>query len=261
MRHEVFPDVNASSLVSVLFAKEAREILASQRGQLWLVTLAGVLSVVSLLFVANTELSLLDNAQVVYDMMGLILALGSLLAMVSGVDAIGGERERGSLVPLLLSPLSRNGIIVGKLGAPLAAWAAMLVLSLPYLWAVGSSGQNLVPAAVSLVVLGTPVVLAFGFLGLTLGAWLAAQRTALAVSLMLLVVSASPLLLGPSLRQSAIGGMFDAINPISGALKAFDAVVIDSQSLWQQGHHALPVIGFLILSLVLASTTMRALSR
>lgn len=261
MRHEVIPAVRTQAPVTVLFIKEAREILASQRGQAWLLTLAGVLSVVSLLFVANTELSLLDNAQVVYDMMGLIVALGALLAMVSGVDAIAGERERGSLVPLLLSPLSRNGIVLGKLGAPLAAWLAMLALSLPYLWAVGSSGQNLVPAATSLILLGTPVVLAFGFLGLALGAWLGPPRTALSVSLLLLVVSASPLLLGPSLRQSSIGRMFDAVNPFSGALNAFDAIVIDSQSLLQQGLHALPVVGFLVLALALASTSVRALSR
>lgn len=245
----------------ILFAKEAREILINPRGRLWLVLLTGVLSVFSLLFVANTELSLLDNAQVVYDMMGLVTALGALLAILSGVDSIAGERERGSLVPLLLAPVSRNGIVAGKLGAPLTAWAVMVVLALPYLWAVGSTGQNLVSGAVSLLVLGTPVVLSFGFLGFALGARLGSSRTALSVSLILLVLSASPLLLGPSLRQSAIGRLFDAVNPFSGALNAYDAVVIDSQSLLAQGYHALPVVIFLGLSLWLAITSVRALAR
>ena len=245
----------------VLFAKEAREILINPRGRVWLVLLTGVLSVFSLLFVANTELSLLDNAQVVYDMMGLVTALGALLAILSGVDSIAGERERGSLVPLLLAPVSRNGIVAGKLGAPLAAWAVMVVLALPYLWAVGSTGQNLVSGAVSLLVLGTPVVLGFGFLGFALGARFGSPRTALSVSLILLVLSASPLLLGPSLRQSAIGRLFDAVNPFSGALNAYDAIVIDSQSLLVQGYHALPVVIFLGLSLWLAITSARALAR
>lgn len=255
------PRMSGPSPSAVIFAKEAREVLVNPRGRLWLLLLTGILSVFSLLFVANTELSLLDNAQVVYDMMALITALGSLLALLSGVDAIAGERERGSLVPLLLAPVSRNGIVLGKLGAPLAAWAAMLILAMPYLWAVGSSGQNLVSGAIALIVLGTPVVLGFGFLGLALGAWLGSPRTALSVSLIVLVLSASPLLLGPSLRQSVIGRMFDAVNPFSGAINAYDAVVIDSQSLLTQGMHVLPVFVFLALSLWLASTSVRALQR
>lgn len=249
------------SAAQVIFAKEAGEILVSSRGRLWLLLLTGVLSAFALLFVANTELSLLDNAQVVYDMMGLITALGALLALLAGVDAIAGERERGSLVPLLLAPISRGGLVAGKLGAPLAAWAAMLVLALPYLWAVGSTGQNLFTGGLALVLLGTPVVLGFGFLGLALGASLQSQRTALSVSLIALTLSASPVLLGPSLRQSTIGRVFDAVNPFSGAMNAYDAVVIDSQSLLSQGLHALPVITFLILTLWLARTSVKAISR
>ena len=38
----------------------------------------------------------------------------------------------------------------------------------------------------------------------------------------------------PSLRQSAVGRAFDAIDPFAAALNTFDAVVIDSQSLLTQ---------------------------
>lgn len=245
----------------VLFLKEAGEVLVSPRGRLWLLLLTSVLSVFALLFVANTELSLLDNAQAVYDMLAVITALGALLAILSGVDAIAGERERGSLVPLLLTPISRDGIVAGKLGAPIAAWGAMLMLSLPYLWAVGSTGQNLIPSIAALILFGSPLVLSFGFLALAIGARLGSTRSALSVSLILLVLSASPLLLGPSLRQSAIGRIFDALNPFSGAVNAFDAIVIDSQGLATQGLHALPVAVFLVVSLVFAVASVRSLSR
>lgn len=248
------------SPASVLFAKEAQEILVNPRGRLWLLMLTGVLSVFSLLFVGNTELSLLDNAQVVYDMLGVITALGALLAVLSGVDAIAGERERGSLMPLLLTPISRQGLVAGKLGAPVAAWGAMLILSLPYLWAVGSTGQNLGPAVLSLILLGTPLVLGFGFLAMALGSWLGSTRSALSISLILLVLSASPLLLGPRLRQSAMGRVFDGLNPFSGAMNAYDAVNIDSQSLLSQGLHVLPIAVFLVLSLWLATAGVRAVT-
>lgn len=251
----------AHSPVRLIAAKEASELLASTRGLSWLAMLTAVLSAFSLLFVANTELSLLDNAQVVYDMLGVVTVLGALLAVVAGADAIAGERERGSLMPLLLAPVSRRQLLLGKLGGPLAAWATMLVLAGPYLWAVGSSGQNLVSGGVILALLGTPVVLGFGFAALGLGARLGSSRTALSLCLTGLVLSASPLLLGPSLRQSVIGRVFDAVNPISGALNAYDAVVIDSQSILAQGAHALPVVAWLVLTLWFAIRSVDALSR
>ena len=250
-----------SNIVLLIATKEAVELLASPRGLAWLAMLTAVLSAFSLLFVANTELSLLDNAQVVYEMLGVVTVLGALLGVVAGADAIAGERERGSLMPLLLAPISRPQLLWGKLGGPIAAWITMLVLAGPYLWAVGSSGQNLFSGGLILALFGTPVVLGFGFAALGLGARLGSSRTALSLCLTGLVLSASPLLLGPSLRQSVIGRVFDAVNPLSGALNAYDAVVIDSQSILAQGVHALPVFAWLVLTLWFAIRSVRSLSR
>ena len=214
--------------------KESGELLKSGRGLAWLLALSVILSVLSLLLVSNTELSLLDNAQVVYMMMGTITALGALLAVVLGSDAIAGERERGSLAPLLLAPLSIDEIVFGKIGGQVLAWAVTFVLALPYVWAVGSSGQNLAQAVGYLALFGTPVVLGFGFYALGLSARFGTVRGALISSLITLMLLASPLLLGPSLRQSAVGRAFDAVNPFSAAVNSFDSAVIDSQPLAMQ---------------------------
>jgi ABC-type transport system involved in multi-copper enzyme maturation permease subunit len=106
--------------------KESGELLLSKRGLLWLLLVSIVLSAFALLLISNTELGLLDNAQVVYDMIGLVISVGALLTLVVGADAIGGEQERGSLIPLLLTPLPRSALMLGKLGGQLVTWAAML---------------------------------------------------------------------------------------------------------------------------------------
>jgi len=160
--------MNATFLIA---RKEAGELLLNLRGLTWLITVSVCLSAFGLLLVSNTELSLLDNAQVVYDMTGIVTALSGLLALVVGTDTIAGERERGSLVPLLLTPAPRNGILFGKLGGVAIAWTIMYFLSLPYLWAVGSTGQNMLDGMLVLAILGTPVVLGFGFFGLVLGGY------------------------------------------------------------------------------------------
>jgi len=241
------------SAIGSIARKEGGDLLLSPRGLAWLLTMAIVLSVFGLLLVGNTELSLLDNAQVVYDMGGIVTALGALLAVVVGTDAVAGERERGTLVSLLLTPASRNSILLGKLGGQAIAWGVMYAIALPYFWAVGSTGQNLADGAVSVALFGTPVVLGFGFLAMGLGARLESARSSLLCGLIALLLSASPLLLGPSLRQSAIGRAFDAVNPFSGALNAYDAVIIDSQSILAQLPHFAVTLVWLALTLWFAA--------
>ena len=106
-------------------------------------------------------------------------ALAALLAVVVGNDTIAGERDRGSLVPLLVAPYLRDALLFGKLGGIAIAWGVFLLLALPYLWAVGSTVQNLLAAIVSLTLLGTPMVVGFGLLAMDLGARLASSRGSL----------------------------------------------------------------------------------
>ncbi|MCW5698632.1 MAG: ABC transporter permease subunit [Rhodospirillales bacterium] len=246
---------------SLIARKESGELLLSLRGLAWLMAVAVSLSLFGLLLVSNTELSLLDNAQVVYDMVGIVTALGGLLSLVVGIDAVAGERERGSLVPLLLTPVSRDAILAGKLGGVAIAWAVMYVLALPYLWAVGSTGQNLIQGMLVLAVVGSPVVLGFGFFGMILGSRLTSARAGLFTGLITLIASASPLLLGPSLRQSAIGRAFDAVNPFSAAVNAYDAVIIDSQTIASQWPHIAVAAVWIGLLLWLARSAFRRIAR
>ena len=150
--------------------KESAQMLRSQRGLTGLLAFSGLLSAFSLLLVSNTELSLLDNAQTVYMMSGTVLAAGALLAAILGSDAYAGEKERGTLVPLLCAPIDPNALLAGKGLGMLSGWCIIYALAIPYLWAVGASGQNLGAALFYLALFGTPVVLGFGLLAMALSA-------------------------------------------------------------------------------------------
>jgi ABC-type transport system involved in multi-copper enzyme maturation permease subunit len=217
--------MNATALIA---KKERSALLQNQRGLAWLLAYAGILSAFALLLISNRELSLLDNAQVVYMMAGTVTAAGALIAVVMGADAYAGERERGTLVPLLTAPVSAAELLNGKAIGLAGAWGIMYLLSIPYLWAVGAGGQNLGQAIFYLALFGTPVVLGFGYLAMAISARSGSVMSSLLSSLIALLFSASPLLIGPGLRNSAIGKALDAVNPFSGALNTFDAVIIDS---------------------------------
>lgn len=246
--------MNPTALIA---RKERAALLQNQRGLAWLLAFSAVLSAFALLLISNQELSLLDNAQVVYMMTGTITAAGAVIAVILGADAFAGERERGTLVPLLTAPVSPAQILMGKALGMLNAWFIMYLLAIPYLWAVGAGGQNLLPAIVYLALFGTPVVLGFAFLAMALSARSGSVMTALLTGLIVLLFSASPLVIGPGLRNSVIGRALDWVNPFAGALNTYDAVIIDSEPFSNQIGHLALVLVWLYVTFFLARTLAR----
>jgi ABC-type transport system involved in multi-copper enzyme maturation permease subunit len=211
-----------------LIKKECVEEIFSSRGAALYLVGCGVLSVFSLLLVSNTELSLLDNAQAVYMMSAIIIALALLIAVIRGSDGFAGERERETLELLLITPVSPAEVAIAKLMGLIFSWFVVFVLSIPYLWAVGSTGQNLISALIYLFVAGTLLVVIFGGFSLALSARMKTFKGALSIGLTAFLLSGSPILLGPSLRQSTVGRFIDLINPFANALNMLDSVVVDS---------------------------------
>jgi len=217
-----------------LIGKEIQEDFRSARGAFFLVVAALVLSVFAVLLVSNTELSLLDNAQAVYMMAGIVIALAALVAVLRGSDGFAGERDRQTLEPLLLAPINGSGLAAAKLCGILVSWLTLFILAIPYLWAVGSTGQNLFAAILYLFLAGTLIVLVFGGAALALSARMKTFKGVLSLGLTVLLLLGSPVLFGPSLRQSAVGRVLDLANPFAAALNTLDSVIIDSQGLsWQ----------------------------
>ena len=211
-----------------LIKKECIEEISSSRGAALYLAGCGVLSVFSLLLVSNTELSLLDNAQAVYMMSAIIIALALLITVIRGSDGFAGERERETLEILFITPVSPAEVAIAKLMGQIFSWLVVFVLSIPYLWAVGSTGQNLISALIYLLIAGTLLVVIFGGFSLALSARMKTFKGALSIGLTAFLLSGSPILLGPSLRQSTVGRFIDLINPFADALNMLDSVVVDS---------------------------------
>lgn len=220
-------------MISVILEKEIRQLF-SFRGWLWLFAYSCLLSAFSLLLVSNTELSLLDHAEVMYMMMGSILAGGTLIAILQGSDSYGGERERRTLIPLLCSPVDSHLVFWAKGLGLLIAWAVMLLLAFPYLWAVSADFGTLAKAFGTLLIFGTPVVACFGFFSIGVSGRTGNVMLTLMVFITVLLAAASPLLLGPGLRSSFLGVMLDSVNPFAGALNSFDSLLIDNDPLSAQ---------------------------
>lgn len=222
------------SIIYLIASKELKSNFRNQRGLINILIFSLVLSAFSLLFVSNAELSLLDEAQVIYMITGAITAVAAVISIIIGADSFAGEKDKSTLVPLLLSPIKRNELVVGKTIGILLAWLVLYLISIPYIWALGSTGQNMFESIIYLGLFGTPVVLGFGLLAMSISSKTGNILVSLVSSLVLFMLAASPLLLSPGLRKSAIGQLLDTINPFACVLNTYDSVIIDSEPFSMQ---------------------------
>ena len=125
------------------------------------------------------------------------LGLICLLAPALTADLISGERERQTLDLLLVTPLSRRQIVIGKLVAALGSLLLLIVLALPIqALAILIGGIGLEELLVGLLLLGLTAT-TYGCVGLFWSARLRTTRGAMLFSYVttLLGVGGLPLLL------------------------------------------------------------------
>jgi ABC-2 type transport system permease protein len=240
-----------------LVEKECIEEIISPRGAALYLVGCGVLSVFSLLLVSNTELSLLDNAQAVYMMSSIIIAIALLIAVIRGSDGFAGERERETLETLLITPVSPAEVAIAKLMGLIFSWLVLFIISIPYLWAVGSTGQNLKSALQYLFMSGTLLVVIFGGFTLAISARMRTFKGTMSIGLTAFLLSGSPILLGPSLRQSTVGRFIDLLNPFANALNMLDSVIVDSLGVLFQITPLVILISYTVAAMWILSMTTR----
>ena len=232
-----------------IMQKEIKESILTPKGFLWYILTSGILSILSYLFLTNSELSLLDQGQMLYMIMNLITALGVLIGLVFGADSFAGEIERGTIEALFLSPANKTEIAIGKLGAALTNWGIIFIISLPYLFVVGKGGQNLLLGIVYLAILGTLLVTTFSAFSMGLSARIKSVKNSLITVFFIFLLAGSPIFLSSAQRGTWFGVILDLINPFADAINTLDSVVIDSQGFsYQMGRVAI-ICGYTFLSL------------
>jgi ABC-type transport system involved in multi-copper enzyme maturation permease subunit len=231
-----------------IMQKEIKEGILTPKGFSWYILTSVILSVLSYLFLTNSELSLLDQGQMVYLLMNFVIALALLMGLVSGSDAFAGEMERGTLEALLLSPLSKMEIAAGKLEAVLINWAIIFAISLPYLFVVGRGEGNVPIGLVYLGVLGTLLSLIFSAFSMGLSARLKSTKNSLITSFFIFLLAGAPIFLSAALRRTWFGLVLDFINPLADAINTLDSVVIDSQGFGYQAGRVAIICTYALLS-------------
>jgi len=178
---------------TVIAAQELRQFWLEGRGLLILLGFSVFLSIFTYLLATSEDLTRMVQT----DMIGLILQIivtgGILLTLVLSTDSFSGERDRGTLETLLLAPIPRRHIALGKFIGAISLWAGLLVVSLPYL-ALPARGTGLFGHSVALgVIMGTILVVTFYFLGIIVSTFSRSNLMSFTLSLFAFFVLFAPL--------------------------------------------------------------------
>jgi ABC-2 type transport system permease protein len=245
------PDRVASPAWRVVAGRELRDLWLAGRGLALMLAFTLLVSATSYLVATNQALNFLEQREAVSLTLQVAVALGGLLVLLGAADAVSGERERGTLEGLLLSPAPRRALVLGKAAAALSLWAAAFALSLPYVWYLGRGVGVVGVAAVSGLLVGTLLALFLAGFGLLVSIRARSNRLSLSVTLFALLALYAPTQMPSTAQSGWLGDLLLRVDPFTAGLHLLGRVIIDGHSIGQE-------IGWLAGPLVAAALTCGA---
>lgn len=189
----------------VVFVRDLRDLWIGGKALHLILVYSVMLGLYSFLLASNAEVQLLPRKEMVAEIVKASIAVALFIGLLIGADSICGERERGTLEALLLTPVSRRQLLVGKLLAASSPWPVALAVSIPY-WAVLSKGDPVFGQALLWgTVLGTLLTPAVAGLGMLVSIWSNTNKGAMFVSLGLFLLMLIPTELARPGRTATAG--------------------------------------------------------
>jgi ABC-2 type transport system permease protein len=210
----------------VVAEQECRGLWISGRGPVLLFAFSVLLSAMTYLAASSQVLNFLEQREAVNLTLQVGVAVGVLVTLVVSADGISGERDRGTLESLLLTPVSRRAIVVGKLVAALTLWLAAYAVAVPYVWVLGRGVAIVREALVLGFVVGTVLAAGLAASGLILSAVANSSRISVSVGLLLLLALFAPTQLPAGPPAGLLGDLLVRLNPVSAGLQYVAGVLV-----------------------------------
>jgi len=217
----------------VVTGQELRDLWLGGRGLVLSFAFSLLLSVIAYLVATSQALNFLEQRETVNLTLQVAIAAGALLALLAAADTVSGERERGTLESLLVTPVSRLEITLGKLFGALSLWLAALVITVPYIWFLGRGVGLVGEALASGLVVGTLIAVFLASFGVLVSVFAASNRVSLSLSLVVLLALFVPTQLPSSAQQGWAGDLLLRLNPLTAGEHYVGKIVTNGHA-WSQ---------------------------
>jgi ABC-2 type transport system permease protein len=245
---------------AVVAEEELRGLWLGGRGLLLSLGFSLLLSLIAYLAASTTDLNFLERRESVSLTVQVGIGVGSLLALLVAADAVSGERERGTLESLLLTPASRLQLAGGKLLAALSLWFAAFAISVPYIWFLGR-GVGVTDEALSAgLFVGTLLAIFLTSIGLLISVFSGSNRVSLSLSLFLLFALFAPTQLPTAAEKGWFGEFLLRVNPVTAGERYVGRILVEGRG-WTDELSWLvsPLVGAALFAVVATLASARFL--
>jgi len=233
MSHRPIDASSASSPWWLVFKKELRDLWIGGRALNLTVAYTVLLGAYAYWMARDSAVSLIPPKEMVFELLKAGLLAGVFMGLIIGADSMSGERERGTLEGLLLTPISRGQITVAKFLAACSTCPVALIVIVPYFKVLSQGDEVFAQALLWGTGFGLVLTPAFTALGMLASVRSNSNKSSMFVSLALFLLFVLPTQL-PGNAQSGVVGLFgQAVNPL-GAYRHFLAKIMVNNATPEQ---------------------------
>jgi len=213
----------------IIARRELIELWLGGRLLALLVLFSVLMSVTAVLREIESAASLIPPVEMIFLTLLSTISFGMLIGVVAGADSISGERERATLEPLLLTPVGRRQIILGKFIAAISPWPVALGLSVPYAIVMSGGDEALVPGFAWTALLGSLLAIAFTGFGLLVSIWSSSNRTSLFVALLAYLLFLIPTQFPGEAQKGNLGYLVQQFNPMQASSGFIEKHIVNNR--------------------------------
>lgn len=215
----------------IVAARELTDLWFGGKGPVILVLFSLLLGLVCFVFATNVELALFTPKELMWMLLQITYMAGAMIGLVIGADSVSGERDRETLEGLLLTPTSRQQIVVGKFVAAFSLWIACAAIAVPYFVVLTPDQEILYLTLLWGGILGT--LLAAGMTGLAMivSAWSSSNKVSLAINMSIFIIFLLPSQFKGAAQKGAVGKFVQWVNPISATDEFTEKLIVNLRTL------------------------------
>jgi ABC-2 type transport system permease protein len=233
----------------VVLSTELRHLWLGWRGPLLLFAFSIFLSGYILLLAIDPEVNVLSHLRMINLTIQASVMIGILAVVLLGANSFSGERDQRSLESLLLTPVPRGQLIIGKLLAIQSLWLGMIPIAVPYIILVAKGTDKGLAAVMLLVIPGTLLVWLSAGVGVLVSSVSPTNLVSFAAGFVIVLLLAAPTQLPGGVQELPSIAWFIAANPITAVANYQTAVIIDGEA-WTAGlvHLLSPIIALVLVA-------------
>jgi len=233
----------------VVFGKELRDLWIGGKALNLTVVYALLLGVYTFLMARASAVTVEPPKDMVFELLKSALMFAVFMGVIVGADSLAGERERGSLEWLLLTPVGRRHIVTGKFLAAVSMWPAALVISLPYFYVLAQGDVVFKQAVLWGALFGSVLILGFTAFGMLVSFWCNTNKTSLFLALGGYLLFLLPTTLTGHAQAGFMGRLVQAVNPMQGPRFFLAKVLVNNRHPAEVWPFAVSCVVFAVITL------------